>query len=1394
MSTDDIESVTEDTEKLAVVTADEDDDDQEEADSVNEDEQTKDETGISQGESLLLPLLKGLLHRNTPQRALNQCENNKGENSVLPVEDSGTESGEDLKLLAAGLQDSIDTHRIKQDDSLNKDNEASVDILEEVTGALERLQNSLLDGKELKVDPNKRNTLLKLVSRLQSNLLSENSLETNENGSTNNSSDDIVNNESSRKTSANRFAKRRNRHNRHTVGVSREELADARRLMEDIIFRESLSSSCTTEPTTPVEFPNILQKQNSTGTILPIEQNAEPVVLYRPNQFVQKQQQQSGKNEPSQISDHKPKYKFMRQAISYEQPDYVNDTDDTKITKRPLSFTQNNPTLNSDDLSSDEDTTTKKFNKTYKYKPSSNQNLRNKFEPNNKSINNETTVDNSNGNQLEIYYNTPEANIQDSDNSKNVNRFNSKKIKMKRAYTINIPKYDNEFERPQDRFESFNTGSALKGTIQVSAKVPLEKKVPSFEPKTENDHKFMAFLQKQSPNNVGLPFLNSNNMQTRSNAHNWNNAFGSIKNIFESSQSNTVNKVNEVSGLNNAKSFWKKSEYTKVDINGNSKKTFKYPWSSKPTNLPTNLPATSQRIQEPLPPRPPIEKFKAPPTPVIKPYSVSVNQFSHAPLSAFKPPLKTPEYEPVLFKPIPTQESCPLTPSTNQERSAESSPNPINYTKFDYEKTLNMAKPEIKPFTLSPTKRIMEPFSPPSKSPIGVPWATKVQDKRVLNLAASKFEKKPETNLIVRSSPLGKPQSNQDMQYINDGSRNNLQTFKNTPIINNAINSTYIKSPSQLKTPQKQEFPAYTYTCTDYTQPTNISTYIPNEHPNKFDSLTNPSSEPLVLTAQRPIISPIKKNINSYDSNSISPNTDTSSIRADDDFIDSKEYTVVSKIMQGPVGQTATVTNRISNQSNNTNERDTMAMKNLHSSLKKVTNRNPTQYQPTSVRRDSLPKMEINNNFTGHVPLPVVSNTQQNSTITDANLRKDIHRLNNQGFGGYNSLAQIIRDDTESKQVSNKTYSRHNVPTLMPRIDNQPNISPNSNFSNYRAVTAINRRDTEPNINERNNKFNDFRKPIPIPRFQQKEDTTNMNNYLNNPAQASAPAPMPRKEITPKFDQNNNRFTDNRKPVPMPRRETQPLSEIRKPSIIINTPTTPMKEENIKFPSHVIYNNTNQHPVQQQTKPQSQQQQQHYQQPQQYQQQAYQYEKEYLQQQQKLSYQSNKVKLPPQLFNNQKEIQRMAPQFTPQNTSPNPLAKSDSWHQICRASNETNVTKTNLSESKGLQRTKSGHSLTVPKQFEAGITKSEVTEKQKTVAAYFSGKKSPQSMSMSYKETSKSSAINRIKSKNKASTNNQNPSSGLMRSQTMPHLAGDIKLLDEENVEDAFEDLFNSVY
>lgn len=129
------------------------------------------------------------------------------------------------------------------------------------------------------------------------------------------------------------------------------------------------------------------------------------------------------------------------------------------------------------------------------------------------------------------------------------------------------------------------------------------------------------------------------------------------------------------------------------------------------------------------------------------------------------------------------------------------------------------------------------------------------------------------------------------------------------------------------------------------------------------------------------------------------------------------------------------------------------------------------------------------------------------------------------------------------------------------------------------------------------------------------------------------------------------------------------------------------------------------------------------------------------------------------------------------------ISKSDSWHQICMASQSP----TRSPPARNVVKSKSSHSLAVPqRQFEAGMSKDELLSKKKAMEAYLIG--GTNSPKQKPNEKVIKTSINRIKTSEKQSAFK---STGISRSRTLPDIVCP-PMLDESNVDEAFEDLFKS--
>ncbi|KAG5682663.1 hypothetical protein PVAND_012002 [Polypedilum vanderplanki] len=990
-----------------------------------------------EGESLLLPLLTGILQnpkyrnlsarqilslnlsraiaqKSMPQNSaskMNSEHNNNlidGNNGCLgndfPIEDSGTESGEDLRLLAASLSNHMDESKLNLNEQPQGDESASIedkqkadslgnDLLTEVTTALERLQNSLNLG-EIDLDDGKKATLLSLVNRLQSGLVSnEKKIEhvpernVNESPRLEKLSDER---RGSSGGNVNRFNKRKNRANRHTVGVTREELADARRIIEEIEFIGIQNAAAAQATIQPKVTAKVFNSTPGIYNAILTRQISEPITLLRPSQFVPKETQVEIQG--------KPKYKLLfKQSISLDQPTSIlkntvkqevfpkketvtHNSSENSTTSNNLNF--KNDALSDDSSSSDDEDemiNTKFYN---------GNNTPIKEMPNGKFKAKENYLRNQEKqNALEKllnYSSGDEGNLSNNSNAHS-NKYTSKKMKMKRANTIDLPKsfsFVNTFELSERDYED---GETLQNTYQNRNSAGLKTTFtagstpmpPKFTPKTENDKKFMAFIEKQN-SHIMPSYVNPSAPRNEPRQQNWTNKFGNLKTKFEDGPKEQPKIVPKTS--NAAANFWKNIEKDKPSakvsplpavpiktaqtfIKNLPTSTEKFPWKNSEKQMKIEEPVTPKKKQF-------VDKFipkEQPETVVHKtiiepnklpalPKPANVNNFSHAPLSVFKPPISRKLSN--SFKPIQTNEEIvkkqPMPQIANgivkqMAETGYSINNPIPAPrKIANSPTRSLASLDS---SFVKVQKTLEPKSEPA------PWATQPKSERVLSLAASKFENVPTVHLAphLESDPVVR--------------------FRNNPLYNGTfekrsslpLNATYasfeapaFKEPKkEVTSPKSKET---TFVITDYTQPTSISTYAP-EIPTlaRQDSLTNPTKEPLVLTCDRTVISPRENIVKPIEtppypiSPQISNNNSIGSICDDlerelDDLGESIEcQAAVSKVMKAPIAQTA-YTQSSELTSLNEQSKENSMMKSLQDSLKKVQQKSPTPPEKNTKR------------------------------------------------------------------------------------------------------------------------------------------------------------------------------------------------------------------------------------------------------------------------------------------------------------------------------------------------------------------------------------------------------------------------------------------------------------
>lgn len=721
-----------------------------------------DKTSV-QGESLLLPLLQELLNKKAANAApLNRsCSNHSSEGSVTAAADSGTESGEDLRLIAAGLCDSVDKAQNAEP--------LGAGLLNEVQNALAKLATSLQsdNSNEVEIDPIRKSALMDLIMRLQANLVVPSRAPV----------------EIKLPNLPKRFPKSKSRQHRHTVGVSSEELAAARKLIGDLDIGEMNDKDTYIPKEQEIYKPEvkpILQKQNSDGNVgLAAPNYSKQIQNTSPKPFVNSnkppidiQSYKLVKNimETNYETELDNKRDLFKKSLSYEHEtsndkipitvsisaDSINktksgyenyqtvlakqakqnlkltqdsdDEDDTSTLKQDTIHNLNRmlqPSLHYDDLRSPVKLVAP-ARPTYETEnvKSSTRTIKERFESNERS--------------------------RDVQENKTPNRYSSKKLKMKRANTIDIPKPANFIFRNEDDDSVLDTGDqkrnylALRGPIRVGSISQKPTVVPSFEPRTENDKKFMAFIQKHNSNPNMNSLWNNKPPETKpsySAEHNWNKKFGNIKTIFESDQRCSSPM------MNSAKKFWQTAESNKniqppaePKISRREPKPLQNTVEQKPTStkLPWTAPENNNKVVT--------GSLRVESSPQIKqvnnqmcqgkqykfiPQPLPVNKFSHAPMSAFKPPPKK------------------VTISTNQK----------------VEKQLD--EPTTPLYLYSP-KQLQFTDSEESKQASSTPWANQTEH-RVLNIVASKFENVPkEVQQPVKHKSTPHPQKPHHESFKND--------------------------------------------------------------------------------------------------------------------------------------------------------------------------------------------------------------------------------------------------------------------------------------------------------------------------------------------------------------------------------------------------------------------------------------------------------------------------------------------------------------------------------------------------------------------------------------------------------------------------------------------------
>lgn len=1143
----------------------------------------------------------------------------------------------------------------------------------EVQSALDKLSASLRSDST-DISQERRANLLHLVTKLQAGLATQPPKTERRNSS-----------------SARFAARKRPRQSRHTVGVSSEELADARRLMEEIAFRDAPSANITPSTsgsriTPSASQSSILQKQNSEGSVgqqstssfrsvnlsnqkSPVknavakpfsnstsgtsssvetptdpsdalhflfaanEEHKQPEVTYTETAQVQlrpkkvptpthrqslslesEQQVKDVRRPLSEAIKNDVNLKSVEQAVKQaalikqlsesktdeeEEEEEESETEDEPSTVRQEQLQQRKPSLHD----YFEETVMQKQvpqRRPYeeKQRPQRRHSEQKYYQPQPQPKPDLIL-------QTNPIYSQPSQNRGSKEMSpeEKYNRFSSKKMRMKRANTIDIPKplnfYEYEDEEDSDYEQERNSYLGLRGPIQVG-RLNAESKVPTFQPKTESDKKFMAFLNKHNDN-----VANKANIWTNK-VHNWNNKFGNIRTNFE--------KVSQpVENVNNARNFWKSAD-DGVTVGGvtnygpkisrqsakNLQEMFEQKQKQNESRTPWTTTVTSKQSVvtgslklDPKGFENKAHKFSQPSPPV--------NQFTHAPQSAFRPIQKKTQPSPP-----PPQENVQIVKSTIVDN------------------------PET-PLYLYCPKPLYSPTDSQSSSPV-VPSKPFLQpgENRAVNKAASKFE-----------------QAAQQQQQPIQPRRTNKVTL-----------------PQSF---QQQQQPAQQLTA------------------------------PYLVKRAEQNNSAVRKLSDQYDNSR---------------GVKNENYSSYSSVKQNaPVEQKKPVNNFGGKPHHYVPPTKPAAVQ-------------PPKTQPPPAKHHYTPQY--------NQPQQFIQPTQSKPQMYKP---KQVESERNQNYtSNYVYQPQKPQQTYQASSVqTQKVYQEAPKPLQERKMEYERQTS-KDNYKEYTAPVA--RVMTGPVSQQAVT----IRQKSPMNRDEHEmERAFSLRNALQKTTQQRT---LSSGSFKTKYEQERA----SRTPSPNPQ---QYRNESPRTNFALNGKRLSMESVETNEEGEAVV--------------------------------------------------TSRFSIP---------VVNIAP-ATPQTLQPpstqQVLSKSDSWHQICQQSQSQ---KPPSPSTKSVVKSKSLHTLAVPKLFEAGMTKEEMALKKRTMEAFFGGgDKSPQSLSKSNSRESLSksnsrenldkheparnkSSINRIKTSEKISIH-RHSAIGLARSRTLPDIVCP-EMLDESNVDKAFEDLFRT--
>ncbi|XP_032452781.1 uncharacterized protein LOC100123846 isoform X2 [Nasonia vitripennis] len=439
------------------------------------------------GECNLLPVLVERL-----RSALELSCSSSSCDDQLPLEDSGVDSEEDFRLwntagLVAATGAAATTGKPKLDLKFLEDI-----LLADIHTALARLQDTLkrvdigtLTRYNASLDPSNKLYLLRLISNLLAKLKVP--------------EEAIVQGDEPEHGAAHqgRFHNRRRKNERHTIGVSAEEIARAKRWFDE----KSVSSN---DSSSPSRVEGIADKDLVVGSssIERIVEGAPSATAVETpaieDKLVVLQETAPTPMKPGTFSD-----KCMKDAINQQQCK-SNREQENSARYDPLERVLTAP-RRFDGLCKDDSSIADGFQE---------RSAASFYQ------------------QQQPHHSGPRH-----------NKFTAKKSKIKRANTIDIPNY---LKLKSDSPDQVQNGCfALRRPIDVGDRLTNghhQRVVPSFEPKTENDRKFLALINKNNSNAEtatsqtanGSPFKSFNYRQAATVADkNWSNRFWNIKTNFD---------------------------------------------------------------------------------------------------------------------------------------------------------------------------------------------------------------------------------------------------------------------------------------------------------------------------------------------------------------------------------------------------------------------------------------------------------------------------------------------------------------------------------------------------------------------------------------------------------------------------------------------------------------------------------------------------------------------------------------------------------------------------------------------------------------------------------------------------------------------------------------------